>query len=132
MSKFITIDGFENLTKQQMFDMAAKHILTTKKKSVSEHGTCLYSGSGCAASVFIKPEFRKTADDFDYDSGTGWATLAGEGLAPDHLTRFVVDLQVAHDGPNDGPNFLYEYVSRMSVIAEQNGLDSSILEKELV
>ena len=132
MSKFITIDDFENLTKQQMFDMAAKHILTTKKKSVSEHGACLYSGSGCAASVFIKPEFRKTADDLDSLDGTGWSHLVCENLVPDHLPKFVVDLQVAHDCSDSGPNFLTDYVQRMCVVAARYKLDSSILDKELV
>ena len=51
------ISNFDQLTKQDMFDMALAHVRKNGKQSMRD-GVCCYTGTGigCAASVFIDPE----------------------------------------------------------------------------
>lgn len=117
---YITIDGFENLTKQEVFDIAYKHINTTKRKSVMPTGCrhsfseCVYSGSGCAAAPFIKEECRSTRGS--------WSSLAFEGLVPDTNAVIVDHIQICHDSAIEGELFLEEFNKKMSQVAEHYGL----------
>ena len=130
MSKYITIDGFESLTKQQMFDISAKHIIAAGKCSVNDHGTCSYAGSGCAAAPFIKPEYRKEADTYNTnDAGTSWDDLVKGAYVPSHEHKFVTELQLSHDShaSDYSPMFLANYLYDMKFLGKEHGLDISVL-----
>lgn len=123
----LTIDGFEQLSKQQMFDMAAKHILKTGKQSlkVIEYGSgCTYSGSGCAASVFIKPEYHAQADDCG-----PWRILVKNGNASTHEKDFIQELQYAHDRALPDI-FMFDWRGRMRVLAHDYQLNDEVLNGE--
>ncbi len=125
MSNYLTIDGLESMTEQQNFGLSAKHIMTTQQKSVSDNGLCVYSGIGCAASVFIKPEFREEADS----TGSGsWNALTGYGVAPLHNLNLICLLQNAHDDAPSGERFIPGWNSNMRDIADTYNLDVSKLE----
>ena len=129
-NKYITIDGFESLTKQQMFDISAKHILGTGKCSLNSAGTCSYAGSGCAAAPFIKPEYRDKADNYGTSpAGTSWHDLVEGGYAPAHEQKFVTDLQLSHDShaAQHAPQFLDNYRYDMKFLGKEHGLDISVL-----
>lgn len=129
MSKYITIDGFEQLSKQQMFDMAVSHIKSTGVKSCKLSGNCIYSGTGCNASIFIKPDFHNNADEGVY-GGSSWVTLAKNGVVPLHEYRFVSDLQSAHDRCERPEKvFKREYVGYMAELAANHRLDPTSLNK---
>lgn len=88
-----TIPEFTSLTKQQLFDRALEHITETGCASFDDvAGQCLYSGSGCNAAPFLKPEYREMADDF-----SGWHNLLLNNKVPDHYAGFIGALQDAHD-----------------------------------
>lgn len=123
-----TINEFESLTKQQMFDMAAKHIITTRQQSVDEDCQCCYSGSGCAASVFLKPECREKADNL---SAPGWIRLADRGYVPVHEKTFIGELQLCHDSATNGEAFFYNWIRRMHELAKSYGLGTAVLDEVL-
>ena len=144
MSKYITIDGFESLTKQQMFDISAKHILSTGRPSYVNdsngvHG-CVYRGSGCAAAPFIREEERKKADQPKAYYGTkypysGWNDLASNNLVPRHHQDLVTDFQICHD--TDASKvvtvehqaiWLSNWKAAMLRVAKRHDLDPSILD----
>lgn len=130
MNKYITIEGFENLTKQQMFDMSAKHILSTKTKSFNEDGNCSYAGTGCAAAPFIREECRAAADvDPSGGAATGWGFLRSRGDVPEHNAEFVRELQYCHDETEHevGSMFVDEWLDSMYRLAEHMGLDTTVL-----
>lgn len=132
MTEYLTIPNFESLSEQEMFDMAARHLLTTRIPSITwggDDGVCTYSNSGCAASVFLRPECRSIADG----SGT-WESLVSRGEAPPHRDTFVRLLQLAHDETacktvDCLDLWLPIWKERMRRIAEQHQLDASILEE---
>lgn len=124
---YATIPGFEALTLQQMFDISLAHIRSTRTKSIKPGSTsvCVYSGSGCAASVFLRPERRDEFDAMYAGHSVSWLTLAGTGHVPEHESYFVRELQNCHDRtPNkDGQEaFMAEYERSMSYLAERRGL----------
>ena len=144
MSKYITIDGFESLTKQQMFDISAKHILSTGKPSYVNNNNglqgCVYQGSGCAAAPFIREEERKKADEpkFYFDTKypySGWGDLASNNLVPRHHQDLVADFQVCHDTyaskvvtDDDLAIWLSNWKVAMRRVAKIHELDPSILD----
>ena len=116
---YITIDGFEHLTEQQCFNMAAAHILKTKKKSVYNN-RCVYYGSGCAASVFMKPEYHTLIS-------SSWDSLAYSKKVPNTNQRLISRLQNAHD-MSSLDMFMPNWLERMRILAELFNLDPSILD----
>ena len=121
-----TIDGFEKLSKQELFDMSVAHIGTTRRKSLSVTGTsCTYGGSGCAAAPFLKPEYREKADG--EARGTGWGTLAFGKLVSDHEAQFVRRLQGCHDYAI-ADNFIHEWKEQMTDLAAMFGLSTEKLD----
>lgn len=117
-TKRITIEGFEQLSKQQLFDMSLAHIRSTRKKS-TQGSKCVYSGPGCAAAPFIRPEFRAYADR---RKGTTWDQLQEEGLVPSHEYVFVNSLQLCHDNSPRDDDFMKEFNRGMERIASLNRL----------
>lgn len=120
----IVIDGFESLTKQQMFDMAVQHIGTTRKPSLSEDNTCVYGGSGCNAAPFLTATGR-VIGDMEYP-GYGWVTLVDDNQVPDHNSAFIQRLQIAHDKAAaksiEGVDFMSAYVMYMKDVALSENL----------
>lgn len=127
----IVIDGFEDLTQEQMFDMSLDHIATTRKASLCPDGGCIYGGSGCNAAPFLTPEGRIYADT-KY-RGMGWGTLVDKGEVPKHHEGIIYALQGAHDYAavrhgSDTVGFMLTYVSRMAEIAGGYKLDTTKLQ----
>jgi hypothetical protein len=121
----LAIDGFEELSQQQMFDMAAAHLLQTGKRSYCQAiQNCSYAGSGCAAAVFLKEDAREDADD-----DGSWGNLVFNNRVPKHNSAFVAELQNAHDKSSDD-DFLVTWKPKMLALAERFELDPSILNKD--
>ena len=115
----ITIDGFEQLTQQQIFDMAVEHIGNTKQKSICGKG-CVYSGSGCNAAPLLKPEYHRTAD------ATGsWQDLVESKLVPKTNFLFIDELQSAHDDSYNDESFMRTWYYKMFNLAEIYKLDTT-------
>lgn len=131
MTNYITIPGFKKLTKQQAFDMAASHLLTTGVKSMQDmdsedaNGLCSYAGSGCAASVFIKPAKRTQADKVG-----NWFILQRNNLLPQaqELHDFIYALQDAHDSQCAGAGFMDSWEREMRTLATREGLSTAVLD----
>lgn len=126
----IVIEGFEELTEQQMFDMSLDHIDATRKASLCPDGGCIYGGSGCNAAPFLTPEGRIYADT-KYQ-GMGWSTLVDRGEVPKHNEGLIYALQGAHDYAaarhgSDTERFMLTYVSRMADAAGVYKLDTTKL-----
>lgn len=128
MKESYTIHGFEKLTQQEIFDKAAHHILSTGKKSVEECGTCTYSGSGCAAAPFIKPEYR------DHVVGVWppvWNSMEmhrRKGFnRPMHEGDLIRAIQVCHDRSTNDKGFVSEFKERMRVVAIRYNLNTKAL-----
>lgn len=126
----LTIDGFETLTRQQLFDMSAKHIMAQGRPGMASTGNCSYS-QGCAASIFIKPELIAEAD-----SGGSWDDLEREEYVPETNSDFVNQLQLAHDraaltslrdDSSDLSGFMADWSQRMHDLAKVYGLNTEAL-----
>lgn len=132
-AEFSTIEGFESLTKQQIADMAVKHIGSTGVKSVRVSvdpdiaDQCVYSGSGCNAAVFLKEEHRAKMDDLH--GGTGWQYLVRDGYVPTHECAFITELQSAHDSCSEGGHFKSDYDANMRKLYREYELDTTELDK---
>jgi len=122
MARLITIPGFTGLSIQQLFDLSARHILTTRKRSTNDEG-CTYSGCGCAAAPFLDPNERLYADSYG-----SWPGLVCEGLAPDHHASFIHKLQMCHDGAHNDATFMKDWAAEMRTLADRYKLDASILD----
>lgn len=135
----ITIDNLDNLSKQELFDMSAHHILSTRLKSFNiSTRTCSYSGFGCGAAPFLKSDYRELADSFgSWDSlvGCSWDGSIGISSArtstrnftiSGHEHRFIRELQRCHDNAPE-ENFISEWTWKMRVLAEEYQLNSKVL-----
>jgi hypothetical protein len=128
-SLLITIAGFESLSPQRIFDMAAEHVLKNGKPAINDNATsCTYRGIGCAASVFLKdPQSAPMAS---------WGTLCDEGLAPQHQERLICEIQLAHDNAAQSyddsrrimnPNFVRDFIAKMKLVAKNFKLNPGVL-----
>lgn len=113
---YSTIEGFEDLTPQQVFDISAKHLLTQSEKSMDFAGACLYDngmGEKCAAGVFL------TGDVSDYE-GMGWYDLVNSGVAPPNNIDIISSLQEVHDTVDvpDWPQFLMAVADKYELSKE--------------
>jgi hypothetical protein len=121
------IPGFKEMSKQQLFDMSARHILTTRQKSMISGGAkCIYSGLGCAAAPFLLPEVRKSADN---RTGTTWRALADiHHVVPYHEVDFIAELQHCHDCA-DQDYFMTHWESSTRRLANKYGLSIEVLKE---
>ena len=121
-----TIDGFDSLTEQQIFDMAVEHIGKTRKKSYvpdSSGNGCKYTGSGCNAVPLLKPEYRHAADNHG-----SWVTLINNNLVTDTNSLFISRMQFAHDSAISTPSeFMADWYKNMTALAETYKLDTTKL-----
>lgn len=122
-----TVPGFSQMSNQGLFDRAAKHIATTLKPS-KKGDNCMYSGSGCNASVFLRKEVRDDADDL---SDPSWGGMVYYGFVPETHQDFVTLLQQAHDAAAEVPakDFLPYYIDNMRSLADKNGLNVKVLKR---
>lgn len=124
MNNYITIDGFEELTEQQLFDMSVNHIRKKGKPAVTSlvsslQRRCSYE-HGCAASVFIDKQFISVAED-----NGSWLTLFNRKLVPVTYFNLIFELQIAHDSNAFGvtsENFLKKFECSVKNIAEKYNL----------
>ena len=87
-------DRLETMSAQEVFDAAARHLITQNKKSVLNPGdNCQYKGPDglcCAAAPFL-PEYDPKFEGFS------WAHLVRHyGVTPKHM-HLMAGLQDAHD-----------------------------------
>lgn len=131
-AKRIAIKGFTSLTKQQMFDIAVKHIGSTGVKSVVEgSNSCIYTGTGCNAAPFLTKPGRAFADAPYSNSGNlggkNWYGLTRDGNVPKHESEFVQELQHAHDR-SDKNDFQPQYHRFMTSLAQRHDLNTDALD----
>lgn len=128
---FVTIPGFEAMTRQQLFDLSLAHIRSTGVKSTRKKqsgavfkNVCCYGGTGCAAAVFLQPEYRDAFDQMAGGEGYAWTALARAGHVSPHEVEFVSYLQAAHDraGTHGEGQFMADYENRMRRLAENYDL----------
>lgn len=112
---YATIPGFEKLTKQQLFDMAWKHVVKNGEPAVRD-GTCAYDGIGCAAAPFLKEHERRYR-------GT-WGQLVNSNVVPKHHAALIGRMQGCHDDNCliQGPLFVEAFKADMRMVAEKHGL----------
>ena len=116
-----------NLSKQEIFDRVAIHLMTQGHPAVNEDGDCRYRGergTSCAVGCLIPDEL--------YDpeiEGESIHVLPSElkiYLGRDHLI-FLSDLQKAHDNSSRADNFMPWFRESMSEIADEYKLDPGVL-----
>lgn len=135
-SRIRLIDGFSSLTKQQMFDISAKHVLGNGKPGVlfdkdGRYNGCVYSGIGCAAAPFIHPDDRGIAYG-------GWYSVANTADNW-HEQHFIGELQRCHDnaandcivpgGTVNNDKFLIDFIAYMGRLANRYALSTEVLNK---
>lgn len=119
------ISNFDQLTKQDIFDMALAHVRKNGKQSM-HNGVCCYTGIGCAASVFIDPEsLAKLSRD---DNSRRWNILVKNNGLSTHENSLVSQLQWCHDmyvpahDLSDAENdelFMRQYEQHMRALADK-------------
>ena len=127
-------------TRQQAFDLAAKHLMTTRKQSKIEAVGCVYSGSGCA----LRPFAPNDPDELAEWDKTGSVCDFPSNMLPSYINddiEFYDRLQAAHDRPvyvNDmnaeevDELWFEQWKESMQRVAENFNLDASVLNKEPV
>lgn len=120
------IDGFEDLTPQQVFDMAARHVLANGEPSL-QGAACSYAGIGCAAAPFLRPEVRDNPEL----RGKGWGSLCDFNIVPANNNSLISALQGCHDGAANrtGAEFIATFRGRMHSVAEEHGLSAAVLDE---
>lgn len=123
MNKYGTIDIFEDLTEQQVFDISARLLLRQRTQSKDRNGACAYrSAEGmCAAGPFLRDDFCNTTDTSD----TAWRKLVNEGFAPETHCSLVSALQAIHD---DSSSNMSDWVAALRGLAETKGLDTVVVD----
>lgn len=117
---FITIEGFESLTAQQVLEISVRHVVKNGRPSVraTNPHICVYGGIGCAAAPFIRPEKR------DRHEGQGWGSLLTHGDVPSRNGILIGKLQGCHDsaagdvarGERPEGSFLQGFIERVLTI----------------
>lgn len=122
--KRYVIEGFESLTPQQCFDMAAKHVLSTGKQC--QIGVaCSYRGIGCAASVFLTEEGKQ-------ELVGSWAHIVKGYNLPEENVMLIHDIQECHDNWADGHGelFLEFFERKMREVAMDHNLSTAVFDNK--
>lgn len=121
--KIRLIEGFNSLTKQQIFDMAAKHVLSNGRACYI-NGACSYAGIGCAASVFLHEEVRSTTIG-------SWSYIMNLEGGSRHESQLIQQIQWVHDdfANLDADDFIEQFVKGMREIADRFSLNTEVLDK---
>lgn len=123
----ITLATLADATEQQVFDQAARHLLTQKVRSIKHPLYCAYRGAGglmCAAGCFI--------GDDEYDErfeGANWYEIAARTGYHAH-TELMAQLQDAHDrGMRELDDLMSVLPSRLHAIARNFNLSHAIVDE---
>lgn len=127
------------MNRQEAFDTAAKHLLTTRKPSGNANAyggfACTYSGSGCA----LRPFIPKDADIDLWDEIGSLSDFPKNEIEGAELPDFIKDdmdffesLQLVHDNAavdtqGDPIAWLEEWKSKMFGLAEEYDLNTEVL-----
>lgn len=123
-----------NPTRQEAFNLAAKHLLTTRAPSFSgAYFSFVYSGTGCA----LRPFIPEGADPKHWDNMGAIGAFPRQEI-PNFISndlKFYERLQVAHDSSaigakGDPAKWLVFWKDKMRAVAEAYELDASILDEE--
>lgn len=120
------IPGFEKLSKQELFDMAAAHVLKNGEPAVNGQGSCTYKGIGCAAAPFLTEAARNALVG-------SWGGYARCGMLPAHERDFISEIQRCHDHwagyqhELTGPAFIEKFKESMTELAKEFDLSPAIL-----
>jgi len=116
------------MTRQEAFDKAARHLLSTGKKS-ADSISCTYSGSGCAIRPFI-PD-GEDPKKWDGHGSIMDIIIFNSKRVPNFIKAdmdFFQDLQSTHDNCNDGRDFLPKFIDRMRYLATEYDLNTEVLD----
>lgn len=118
------------LTKQEIFDIVAVHLIKQGERAMNENGRCLYrspDGKRCAAGKLMpdhlyKPFFENTTFQ---DLPFLVRRACYQGIAEDFDTEtFIQELQQTHDLPQNWPDIKNVLVS----FAEMNHLSTEAID----
>lgn len=118
----ITLATLHEATAQQVFDQAARHLLTQGRKSLADTDEtfCAYRGTDglkCAAGCFIADnEYR---NDFE---GERWDLLSEAELVPTTHSNLIRALQAVHDGKD-----CHDWKRALVDLADSYGLSTDVL-----
>jgi hypothetical protein len=119
----ITLKTLNKATAQEVFEQAATHLLTQKKKSLDGIVRCMYKsadGLKCAAGCFI-------ADD-EYDPSfetKTWVGLVKNAAVPGTHSELIKQLQIIHD-----TTFVEDWKEELKLLSEKfEGLSNDFLNK---
>lgn len=109
-------DKLETMTAQEVFDVAATHLLEQGVRSVNNH-VCRYEGGSvcCAAAPFIK----NYTSDMENSTYPALVTQHGQ---PDAHETLVAQLQMIHDNGE-----IEEWKEELLRLAEKNNLSPDVL-----
>lgn len=130
-------DGSPSMTEQDVFNMSARHILKTGVPSKNANGGCIYSGSGCGASPFLKKGWRTDADGLVTSTGASWYRLADTGRVSKNHGKLISLLQGCHDGAarqnrNINTSFMELWKFAMIELADKYNLSTAVFDEEVV
>lgn len=114
------------MTKQQIFNRAARHLLTQNKRCVDNEGNCQYRYSGlkCAAGVLIPDhKYCKEMEGASWTFANAKPSLKKIVQQVGHK-RFVVELQLVHD--RNTPD---KWAGILVCVGEHHNLDTTVVEK---
>lgn len=109
--------NLEKMSKQEVFDYVAKHLLTQNKRAEDKKGNCQYLTSDnlmCAAGCLISPK-----DYLDIIEGHSWATALQNLPDKYHAHQYLISaLQNIHDNINieDWETALRDLAKRYNLI----------------
>ena len=112
------------MTKQEIFDRVARHLLTQKKHAMIDD-TCAYrtpDGLKCAIGCLIPDElYTPKIEGFSVDDGPVIEVLERTGLSCD---EFLYELQTIHDGAA-----VYFWAKELHTLASLHGLSHAIIDE---
>jgi hypothetical protein len=134
MKKLWSIDGFDSLSKQEIFDKSVSHVLKNGQPSMNDDSIdiqCQFGGIGCGTAPFLKPSCRRFADNYSSKEGwsvsASWDSLATDGKVSDHFVGLVTKLQQAHDEASKSSDFLDAYRYEAEQVARIFSLSTAVI-----
>lgn len=117
------------MTKQQLFDRVASHLIRQNVRSVTEDGTCMYRGPNglrCAIGCLIPDE--KYHEDFEESTVSSEDRIRkAAGVRRGDELFLAQDLQFIHDSSISGIEWPY----RLRTVARKFNLSSVVVDHEL-
>lgn len=125
---FLSIPQLYTMSKQEIFDTSARHVLKNRRPSM-RGGICCYDGIGCAAAPFLKPESRHQADTEE----STWDQLAVLGYVDQHELELIRELQKCHDDAalEKRLDFMAGWKESMLALGQHLNLNTDVLTTEV-